>query len=365
MKKIIPLFWPTINQEEILKNLKKVFATRWIGQGPLVDKFEKKFSEKFGFRYCVMTNSGTAALHLAYIMAGIKKGDEVISTVLTCSATHHPLLWMGAKIKFADIEPDTLNMDPKDVNKKITKKTKAIIVTHLGGLTADISKINNLNIPIIEDACQALGAKRIGKADYTCLSFQAIKGLTTGDGGMLIAKNKKDYKRAKKLRWFAIDREQKIKQKWQAWNRRGITFDQAEPGYKYQPTDIDAAIGLANLKIFDKYQNYRKKLVKIYRNELKNVPGIKLLKEGDDANWLFMIKIIEENRDGFADYLLKKGIETNVAHIRNDIFTVFGGKRQYLPNMNKIETQYLCLPLNPKVSERDVKYICKIIKQYC
>jgi len=311
-----------------------------------------------------MTNSGTAALHLAYILAGIKKGDEVISTVLTCTATHHPLLWMKAKIRFADIEPDTLNIDPKDVNKKITKKTKAIIVTHLGGLIANVSRINNSNVPVVEDACQALGAKGVGKADYTCFSFQAIKGLTTGDGGMLVVKTKEDYKRAKKLRWFAIDREQKIKQKWQAWNRRGITFDQTEPGYKYQPTDIDAAIGLANLKIFDKYQNYRKKLVRIYRDKLRNISGVKLLKEGNSANWLFMIKVIKGDRDGLADHLLKKGVETNVAHIRNDIFTAFGGKRQHLSNMNKIEMQYICLPLNPKVSEENVKYICKAIREY-
>ena len=258
---MIPLFWPSYDGKQIQEAMKKLFpinmSNRWIGQGPLVDKFENEFSKKFNFKYCIMINSGTAALHIAYVLAGLKEGDEIIVPVLNCTADLHPLKWMKVEIKFADINPETLNIDPKSIEKKITKKTKAILALHFGGLVCEINKIKQIarehNLKIIEDACQALGAKNIGQGDYTAMSFQAIKNFPIGNGGMLIVKNRKDYKRAKMLRWFSIDREQKILKRWQAWDKRGITFDQKEPGFKYQPTDIDAAIGLAQLKYFDNF----------------------------------------------------------------------------------------------------------------
>ena len=342
-------------------------SNRWIGQGPLVDEFEQEFAKKFGFKYCAMTNSGTSALHLAYVLSDIKEGDEVISTPLTCSATHHPLLQQKAKIIFADIELDTLNIDPKDIEKKITSKTKAIIVTHLGGLTCNINKIMKISrkykVKVIEDASQSVGAKNFGKADFTCISFQAIKNLNVGgDGGMLISKNKYDHERAIKMRWFSIDRRQKESKKWQAWDRRGITFDQEEPGFKYQSNDSTAAIGLVQLKDIDWIVEHRKRLTAIYRQELQGIRQIELLREGDNSFWLFMIKV--EDRDDFCKFLLDNKIETNVAHVRNDILSVFGGKRLNLPNMNKVEFKYICLPLHYGIQDEDVKFICKKIKEF-
>lgn len=365
-----PLFWPTYNGKTIIKALKKIFpkdgSNRWIGQGPTVDLFEEEFGKKFGFKYPVMTNSGTGALHMAYVLAGIKKGDEVIVPCLNCTADLHPLKWMEAKIVFADLQPNTLNIDPEDIKRKITEKTKAIIALHFGGLTCDIDRIIKIarkyKIKVIEDACQALGARNIGKADYTCISLQAIKNLTVGDGGMLIVKTKEDYKRAKKLRWFSIDREQKIFKKWQAWDKRGITFDQKEPGFKYQATDIDAAIGLAQLKDFDENLQKRKNLTALYRLYLTGLPGIELLDNGDNACWLFMIRV--KDRDRFCQRLLDHGIETNVTHTRNDLFDLFGGKRRKdLPNMDKVEFEYICLPLHLRLKEKDIVYICEIIKE--
>ena len=354
----------------MVSEIKDTLSGRWWGQGPKVDLFEKKFGKKFGFKYCVMTNSGTAALHLAYILADNKKKSNwyrktAIVPVLTCTATCHPLKMQDISIIFADIQKDTLTMDMSDMESKITYNTAMIVTVHLGGLVTNIKEIIKIaqkhDLPIIEDACQALGAKDVGYGDFTCFSFQAIKGMSTGDGGMLVCKKKSDYERAKRLRWFSIDREQKIKKNWQAWDRRGITFDQEEIGYKYHPTDIDASIGLVALDDFDKNQAYRHKLVEVYRKELKDAKQVTLLKTGDNADWLFM-GLISGNRDKFAERLRKKGIETNVAHIRNDIFTVFGGKRLLLPNMNAIEKKYICLPLNNHVAEKDVRYICKVIK---
>jgi len=360
---MIPLFHPPkMNVEKILLEIQNTLYSRWIGQAYKVDLFEKKFSEKFNLSNCLMTNSGTSALHLAYICAGIQSGDEVIVPVLTCTATNHPLLWMGAKPIFADIRSDTLTIDPEDVERKITEKTKAIVQVHLGGSVFDRNEIKSIcyeyKLKLIEDACQALGNPSVGYGDFTCFSFQAIKTMTTGDGGLLVCKSKEDYQRAKKLRWFSIDRDQKAEKNWQAWDRRGITFDQEEMGYKYQPTDIDACIGLIGLETIDSSLKHRKILSDLYKNLLRDNQKVKLLTvDPRSANWLFMILI--KDRDTIAEKLHSAGIETNVAHIRNDIFKVFGGERLDLSNMNSVEFNYLCLPINDYVSIEDVKYICE------
>jgi len=349
----------------MIAELKDTLSGQWWAQGPKVDRFEKEFGEKFGFKYPVMVNSGTAALHLAYILADIKPGDEVIVPVLTCSATCHPIKIMGAEIVFADIKKDTLTIDPQSIARKITDRTKAIVVVHLGGMVANTEEIKRVSgdITIIEDACQALGNPYVGYGDFTCFSFQAIKALSTGDGGMLRCNCRADYKRAKKLRWFSIDREQKAKKNWQAWDRRGITFDQIEPGFKYQANDIAASIGLAALKDFNRNFIHRKRLADFYVRHLQRIKKIELLStEHPTSNWLFMVKV--KNRNSFADYLRKNGIETNVTHIRNDLFKVFGGTRVNLPNMNRVEKEYICLPLNDRISLNDVDYICQRIKEW-
>ena len=238
------LFQPYISKKS-KKNINKVLSGRWIGQGPMVDKFENKFKKMFGGNnHAIATGAGTDALHLAYILAGLKKGDEVITTVFTCSATNIPLLYMDIKIKFADVDVRTMNICTESVKKLISKKTKAIIFVDYGGLPCDLEELNKIakkyKIPLIEDAAHALGAryknKMIGSiSDFTTFSFQAIKHFTTGDGGMLTIKDKNLVKKAKRIRWFGIDREGKQKGTWKN--------DVFEIGYKYQMTDISATLG--------------------------------------------------------------------------------------------------------------------------
>jgi len=378
---MIPLFYPSLNKEKILENLNKTLEDKIIGEGEKVVEFENKVGEFLGNNYSgnsyytVAVHSCTAALHLAYILAGIKKDDEVIVPVLTCTATTHPILWLGAKPVFADIQPDTLNIDPNDIKKKITKRTKAIVVMHNGGLPCDMDEIKKIagKIPIIEDAAQAFGGEYKGKklgtiGKYGCFSFQAIKALTTGDGGMLVCQNERDYKRAKRLRWYSIDREAQkargslVPSKFsELFEQRAMTFDIEETGYKYNMNNITASIGLANLEKIYEWLKYRKELADLYRQELKDVPGITLLRDNKgSSNWLFQILV--KNRKDIQEKLGRVGIETNMVQVRNDIYTIFGGKREELPNMNQLEFSYISLPINNKVTKEDVLKICQIIK---
>ncbi len=354
----IPLFYPYIPKEKILKEISDSLDGRWLGQGPKVNLFEAEFGKVMGYKYPLMVNSGTSALELAYHMVGLKKGDEVIVPILNCTAGQMGLLRRGVKIVFADID-DNLNISPEDVEKRITKKTKAIVGVHLGGIPFD-PKIYSIakkhKLPLIVDAAQHHVGKLEG--DYICYSFQAIKHITTCDGGMLVLKNKEEYRRAKLLRWFGIDRELKARKHYQAWERRAMTFDIEEAGYKFQPTDIDACFGLAALPDLPKIIAHRKKLVEMYK---KNLPrGIKIIAGG--SYWL--LGVLVEHRDELAEYLLKNKVDNNLVHLRNDIFKIFGGKRLNLPNMNRLESQYLYLPINSKVSVDDVMYACDLIKKF-
>ena len=357
--KQIPIFWPNGNVKDILEELKDTLNTRWWGQGPKVDLFEQKFGEKFGYKYPLFLNSGTSALELAYHLIGLKEGDEVISPILNCTAGATGLLRRGVKIVLTDIDKTTFNVDPISIQRNITPKTKAIVVVHLGGIHVDdsIYRIaNRYKIPVITDAAQYHGATR---GDYICYSFQAIKHMTTGDGGMLVLKNRKDYERAKKLRWFGIDREAKKRNEWKPWKERAMTMDIEEPGYKYQPTDIDASLGLSGLKGLDDNIKHRDLLADTYKRNLKS--DIEIISGG--LNWLFGILV--DDRDGLSDYLTDNGVETNMVHLRNDIFNVMGGKRLHMPNMDSIEPRYIYLPINGKVTKSDVKYICNLVNKYC
>lgn len=353
---MIPLFYPFIKKSAILAEISDSLGGRWIGQGHKVDRFEQMFAEKMGYRRALFVNSGTSALELAYHLIGLKEGDEVIVPVLNCTAGQTGLLRRGVKIVFADIDQN-YNLNPDDLSKKITSRTKAIVAVHLGGIPFqdDIYTIaRTKNIPLIVDAAQHM---RNSKGDYVCYSFQAIKHITTCDGGMLICQKEEDHKRAKLLRWFGIDRELKAKNNYQAWQRRQMTFDIVEAGYKFQPTDIDACFGIAMLPYLDEAIAYREKLAKLY---IENLKFCRVVAGG--SYWLLGIET--NHRDELAEYLLKNDIDNNMVHLRNDIFKIFGGERLDLPVMNAVEPRYLYLPLNHKVTTSDVKQICTLVNEF-
>lgn len=351
---MIPLFQPYISNDAV-GEVTKILCSRWVAQGPQVDSLERKFSRLFNLKYAVSLNSGTSALEIAYDLIGLKEGDEVISTPLTCTATNIPLLHRKVKIVWADVLEGTLCIDPQDVKKKITNKTKAVVQVHLGGVKANVGKVS---VPVVSDACQALG---IFNGNYTCCSFQAIKHVTTGDGGMLVVNKEEEYKKAKLMRWFGIDRERKIPNTWESYRTRMMSFDIELLGGKKQMNDIAATLGIVGLSHYGEVMTHRKRLFDLYKKLLKGIDGLKVVDGEDNVHWLFTLLV--EKRDNFAKLLFDAGIETNIVQVRNDIYKIFGGKRTELPILNSIENKYISLPIGMHVSEEDVDRICKTIKK--
>ena len=361
-KKHISLFHPYISKNSF-KSIKKVLSSRWVGQGPLVDKFEDKFSKKFcGNLPAVAVGSGTDALHLAYILADIKKGDEVICPVFTCTATNIPLLYIQANIKFADIDEKDLNISVDHVEKLITKKTKAIVFVNYGGLLCDLERLQKIakknKILLIQDAAQSLGAKYNNKditqfADFTIFSFQAIKHITSGDGGVLSVRSKTLAKKARIIRWFGIDRPKKQGGTWEN--------DIVDIGYKYQMTDIGAALLLDSMKEFNKIKKIRNNIHDLYINKLSNTPHLRCLKNSNPRvkPVIWLTTIITKYKDHLQKELRSKLIETNQVHFRNDRYSIFKKfcKNKKFPNMDKVENNYLVIPTHTKMSLKDASKV--------
>ena len=362
----IVLFYPNVPKTAI-EEVAKVLQSRWIGQGPKVAQFEKEFSEKFAGRgSSLAVGSGTDALHLAYILAGLKEGDEVITPVFTCTATTIQFLYMNVTVRFADIDPETLNINIDHVRELITEKTKAIVCVHYGGLPCDMDELHTIakeyGIPVIEDAAHALGAtykgKKIGEiSEFTMFSFQAIKHITTGDGGMLIVQDKDIVPKGERIRWFGIDRSNKQKGNWEN--------DIWEVGYKYQMTDIAAAMGLAGLHEFDEVLAHRQKLFQAYRKGLQGARGIKLIgaEHTDRTHAAWLCTCLVEKRMDFMKSLRDHKIESSQVHYRNDRYTVLGGRRNDLPHMDAVEDNYIVLPLHTHMNEANDEYVCYVIKK--
>lgn len=366
----IRLFKPYVSWLARLYALKVLMGTQ-LAEGPVVRCFEHEFGKRFRKTNVVAVNSGTSALELAYELAGIGPGDEVITPVLTCTATNLPLVRRGATIVFADID-DSLNISVEDVEKKITPRTKAIVFVHFGGNSSGLGQLLVLarrhNIRVIEDAAQVVGASGLswGLADFTCISLQAIKTLTAGDGGFLICQDDQDYEKAKRLRWFGYDRP--LKQK------LGDT-DLIEAGYKYHMNDINAAIGLGNLRSFGHVLKKRAQIRAYYRMMFDECGfpqiGAQLL------TYPWLVILIHPRARAIDAYLKRNGITSGPYHYRNDKYTVFGGRASTIgptnhpdswsrnnstvPNMDSLQNNYTLLPFHHGMNGNDVMdVLCKV-----
>ncbi|MFA6097561.1 MAG: DegT/DnrJ/EryC1/StrS family aminotransferase [Candidatus Paceibacterota bacterium] len=355
---MISLFYPNIRLEECLTELRDTLGSKMIGEGPKVRMFEQEFEKHLEIDsdglspqrgYAVALNSCTSALHLAYVLLNLKEGDEVITPVLTCSATNMPLLRRRVKIVFADIKND-LTIDPEDVKRKITDKTRAIIAVDFGGKYCDYKALKEFGVPIVADMAQSVSHHP--EVMYSCYSFQAIKHITTGDGGMLICPNNESYERAKRLRWFGIDRNASAKER----HTRQISCDVMESGFKYHMNDIAASLGLVGLRHVMEDLNRRVFIGKTY-NEFLDVIRIP-----NDDYWLYTILV--QDRDSFCRAMDEAGIEVAIAHNRNDDIGVFRKFKNDCPNMDLIDKHYICIPMHSKLSGNEFNYVIDKINKW-
>jgi perosamine synthetase len=349
------------------ESVNKILDSTFISAGKIAEQFEKELEQNLKLQNVVTVNSGTSALQLGLDVAGIKEGDEVIIPAQTFIATGLSVLTQKAVPVFADIQADTGNIDPMSIKEKITSRTRAIIPVHWGGYPCDMDEINsiakNFNLKVIEDAAHALGASYKGRpigtlSDFTTFSFQAIKHLTTGDGGALCCNKTEDFQSAKQKRWFGIDRENS---KPSILGER--EYDVSELGYKYHLNDYSAALGLANLVDLPTILMRHRFIAGIYSKELFNVPGMTLLKYNPDRQssyWIFTILV--ERRVDFIRKLASFGIPSSVVHLRIDKNSVFGGIRKELINQAKFNELQVSLPVHSGLTDEDINNIIKTIK---
>lgn len=343
-----------------------LISTR-ISAGSKCDLFEKNLSS-YGLLNPITLNSGTVTMHLALIASGVGPGDEVIIPAQTFIATGMAVLYVGAKPVFADINLYDGNISTESILKKITSKTKAIIPVHWGGYPCDMDVINDIaktyNLSVIEDAAHAFGSKYKNKliggiSRFTSFSFQAIKHLTTGDGGSLCCKNIEDYNLVKKLRWFDIDRDN---------SSVGFLgereYDAVNIGYKYHMNDIAASIGLENLKYIDDKLNKIKNISKIYNSELKNLSGIDLMTynlDRESSYWLYPLLV--NNRDLFIKKMRDNKIPVSVVHQGIDKNTIFGNDNKDLKNQRLFDQKQIHIPIHDNLNENQIDLIINTIKK--
>jgi perosamine synthetase len=359
-------FYNTTISKEAINLVIDTLNSGMISAGKKADEFEKKLTE-YGVINPVTLNSGTVTMHLALLASGVKQGDEVIIPAQTFIATGLAVMYVGAKPVFADINKFDGNISVESIKKKITDKTKAIIPVHWGGYPCDLDEINQLakenNLSVIEDAAHAFGSryknKLIGSISrFTSFSFQAIKNLTTGDGGAICCLDNLDCNFIKRLRWFDIDREN---------SKIGFLgereYDATNVGYKYHMNDISASLGIGNLEKINPKLEKIKNISKIYNKNLSKINGIKLMdykKDRESSYWLY--PLIVEDRDNFIRKMKEHKIPVSVVHQGIDKNKIFGGKNFELVNQRFFDENQIHLPINDSINDEQIDYILHCIK---
>lgn len=364
---MIPIMRPYVSARAI-DGIVQTLQSGWIGQGPRVQEFETCFAERFNLPYAVAVNSCAAGLRLALALAEVEPGDEVITTPLTWQATNHPILEQRAVPVFADVQLMTANIDPRDIEHRLTERTRAIVCVHWGGYPCDLDEIHAIarrhRLVVIEEAAEALGATYHGQAigacsRFTSFSFYAFQTLTTAEGGMLTLQTEADFESARRRRWFGIDRVRR-----KPLRNGYYEYDTWEVGYGYHLTDMAAALGLAHLEDFPMLLGRRQAIAARYRQGLAGVPGLTLFEQREDrtCGWgLFTLHV--EQRDRFCEMMQTRGIQTSVVHVRNDQYSVFGGRRDDLPNLERLSQTYISIPMHNQLTDEDTEHVIASIRQ--
>lgn len=374
LKKMIPYGKQSINRKDI-SAVKKALKDNFITSGPTLNTFEREIAQYVNAKYAVAVSSGTAALHMAAFAADIKAGDEVLVPAMTFAASANCVLYQGGTPVFVDTD-ETINIDINDLKKKITPKTKAIIPVDFTGQSVDIDKIMAIakkhNLIVIEDAAHALGSEYKGRkvgsdADMTMFSFHPVKPITTGEGGVIVTNNKEFYERMLMFRTHGITKDQtKIKESHGPW-----FYEQHYLGYNYRLTDIQAALGLSQLKRLDKFINKRRKIKDIYNSAFKDFDLLKTPNEPDFSNSGWHLYIIRLNLDKLTvskkviyEALLSANIGVMVHYIPvyfHPYYQNLGYKKGLCPVTEKTYDEMLSLPIFPTLKKSEVMSVIKIV----
>ncbi|MCD6485857.1 MAG: aminotransferase class I/II-fold pyridoxal phosphate-dependent enzyme [Syntrophobacterales bacterium] len=371
----LPLSKPSIGEEEI-NGVVACLKSGWITTGPVCKKFEDKFCEITGAPHAISLSSGTAGMHLMMLSLGLKEGDEIITPSMTFASTINMITLCGAKPVFVDIHYDTLNINEELIENAVTGKTKAIIPVHFAGAPADMDGIMNIaerhNLVVIEDAAHALGTRYKGVhaggfGRNAIFSFHPLKNITAGEGGMITLSDSQLEQRLRLLRFHGIERD--------AWKRYGKggnpEYDINEPGFKYNLTDIQAALGLAQLARLEELNNRRRELADLYRENLAGVKGIDIPGVPSYRHvhaWhLFVVKITSMNRETFmknlAEYNIGYGIHFPAGHRFGYIKETYGMMKEKLKETSLAADRIVSLPLFPGMENDDVSYVCEAIRE--
>ena len=372
----IPFHRASLGEEEV-RGVAEVIRSGWLTMGPRTLEFEHRFAEYVGARHAIAVCSGTAALHLALIAAGIRTGDEVVVPAITFTATAEAVGYIGARPVLADIDPATMNLDPEDFARRITPKTRAVIPVHLGGLPCDMDAIRGIacrrNLHVIEDAAHALPSayrsRHIGAvSEFTCFSFYATKTLATGDGGMITTRNGIAAERMRIMRLHGIGRD--------AWQRQATgeswTYDVVEAGFKYNLTDLQAAIGIVQLAKSDAMCDARRKIAECYSRAFTSEPALEIPLEPPHcrSSWhLYILRLrldqLDVDRNQFMERLRGQGIGCSVhftpLHLHSYYQRRYGYGPGDFPRAESENRRCVSLPIYPDLTGEQVDRVISAV----
>ena len=363
---VVPLFKVHM-PESVLEPLKKTLFSGFIGQGEKVAEFERAIAPWVGSPNCLLVNSCTSALRLAMRVSGVGPGTEVVSTPVSCAASNTPILEEMASIVWGDIDPWTGNIDPLDVERKITPRTKAIVAVHWGGYPCEIDPLlkvaRKYGIALIEDAAHAFGAVYRGRPvgsqlSFCTFSFQAIKHISTIEGGLLVCPSMDAYRSARLLRWYGIDRDTP---------RVDLRCEEdlKTAGFKYNPNDVHATIGLEQLKYVKGILDRHRANAAFYDGELEGLRRVKRLRYQKDrlsSYWLYTIRV--DDRESFQGWMKSRDVMVSQVHVRNDVHTAFKAFQRNLPGADEFCREQVSIPVGWWVDDEARAKIVQAIRDW-
>jgi dTDP-4-amino-4,6-dideoxygalactose transaminase len=363
----IPLF-KVFMPRGVMAPLRRTLFSGYIGEGPRVAEFEGQLRPWLGSRNVLALNNGTAAIQLALRLAGVGPGTEVISTAMTCAATNLPILALGGRVVWADIDPWTGSLDPADVARKLTRRTRAVLCVHWGGYPCDLAELRAVarsrGVALVQDACHAFGSTYRGRpvggeSDFACFSFQAIKQMTTVDGGALTCRRRADHERGKLLRWYGIDRTVRPGKDLRCED------DIAEFGYKFHMNDVAATIGIEQLRHVGRTIELHRAHAAAYDEAFRGLAAARPLRYTPDrasARWLYSLRVRDRAR--FMRHMAGRGIGVSQVHARNDLHSVFRASRVPLPGVDEFSAEQVAIPVGWWLGRRDVARVIAAVRAY-